>query len=302
MAKFCRYCGKPVREGAKFCKHCGQSLAKSNNPQAQQPHANTTPVSVQNIKQNVSAPQIREIVATAAKGEVDLGGFGLGSISSVTKPVSEVLSPFKGLVRSITSLLGGIGSLFKNPLSLIVTILMAVLWFVLARYKDTDLLIIRILSWLTYAEGSYGRSIPGMIGGILGMGTVAATYTSLFNGGIVNAGKGIVALFKGHGKKRSIVCIIIGVVIGGLLYFIFAGRNISADTAMAGIAGTVLSLEALGGCRGKLYSLVQAVTSKTANGVRSAMQGRIDGMLTGMTIGFAVATIVFSFGFMEGIL
>jgi hypothetical protein len=163
-------------------------------------------------------------------------------------------------------------------------------------------MIIKILSWLTYAEGSYDRSIPGMIGGVLGMGTVAATYTSLFNGGIVNAGKGIVALFKGHGKKRSIVCIIIGVFIGGLLYFAFAGRNISANTAMAGIAGTILSLEALGGSRGKLYSLIQAVTSKVTNGVRSAMQGRIDGILTGMTIGFAVVTVVFSFGFMEGVL
>lgn len=302
MAKFCRYCGKPVREGAKFCKFCGQALTKTTNMQVHQPHANFEPAPDRSIKQSAAAPQIREIIATAVKGEGDLGVIGPGSISGLTGQVSEVLSPFKGLVRSITSLLGGIGSLFKNPLSLIVTILMAVLWFVLARYKDTDLLIIRILSWLTYAEGSYGRSIPGMIGGVLGMGTVAATYTSLFNGGIVNAGKGIVALFKGHGKKRSIVCIIIGVVIGGLLYFAFAGRNISADTAMAGIAGTVLSLEALGGCRGKLYSLVQAVTSKTANGVRSAMQGRIDGMLTGMTIGFAVATIVFSFGFMEGIL
>ena len=29
MAKYCRYCGKPVREEAKYCKHCGRSLAKT---------------------------------------------------------------------------------------------------------------------------------------------------------------------------------------------------------------------------------------------------------------------------------
>ena len=29
MAKYCRYCGNPVKEGAKFCKTCGKPLAKS---------------------------------------------------------------------------------------------------------------------------------------------------------------------------------------------------------------------------------------------------------------------------------
>jgi hypothetical protein len=133
------------------------------------------------------------------------------------------------------------------------------------------------------------------------MGTVAATYASLINGGIVSAAKGVVALFKGHGQKRSIVCILIGVVIGGVIYFAFAGRNISANTAMAGIAGTLLSLEALGGGKGKLYTLVCSLTSKATNGVRSEMQGRCDGILTGMTIGFAVTTVVMAYRIMEGV-
>ena len=30
MAKFCRFCGKPVKENAKFCENCGKSLAKAS--------------------------------------------------------------------------------------------------------------------------------------------------------------------------------------------------------------------------------------------------------------------------------
>lgn len=61
---------------------------------------------------------------------------------------------------------------------------------------------------------------------------------------------------------------------------------------MAGIAGAVLSLEALGGGTGKLYELAQSLTSRAENGVRSAVRGRCDGLLTGMTLGFALGTAV----------
>ncbi|MBO5606190.1 MAG: zinc-ribbon domain-containing protein, partial [Acidaminococcaceae bacterium] len=30
MAKFCRFCGKPVKENSKFCENCGKSLAKAS--------------------------------------------------------------------------------------------------------------------------------------------------------------------------------------------------------------------------------------------------------------------------------
>jgi hypothetical protein len=107
---------------------------------------------------------------------------------------------------------------------------------------------------------------------------------------MIDAFKGIGALFVGHGERRSLVGVVIGVVLGGALYFAFAGENASPDTAMAGIAGAVLSLEALGAGDGPIYTLVQSLTSRARNGVRTAMRGKCDGLLTGMALGFAIAT------------
>ena len=50
MAKFCRYCGSPVREGANFCKNCGHALTKSNSqPNAAEKSAKTSAVQLQNV-------------------------------------------------------------------------------------------------------------------------------------------------------------------------------------------------------------------------------------------------------------
>ncbi len=80
MAKFCRYCGKPVSEGAKFCKSCGKPLVKNTvqplkaqvvRPQAQpqrtqvvQPQAQPqmTPVvmpQAQSQRPQVAQPQVQ---------------------------------------------------------------------------------------------------------------------------------------------------------------------------------------------------------------------------------------------------
>ena len=154
--------------------------------------------------------------------------------------------------------------------------------------------VVDTLSRLTFAQGCYGRTGAGAVGGLFGMGTVAAMFGSLLSGGMIDAFKGIGALFVGHGERRSLVCVVIGVVLGGALYFAFAGKYASADTAMAGIAGAVLSLEALGAGNGALYTLVQSLTSRKRNGVRSAVRGRCDGLFTGLTLGFAIATALTS--------
>ena len=128
---------------------------------------------------------------------------------------------------------------------------------------------------------------------MLGKGTVAAALVSLFNGGLKELFKGIGALFTGHGEKRSIFSTIFGILIGGAVYIAFVGPdNVSGATAMAGIAGVILSLEALGGGSGKLYELAQSLTSRATNGVRTVVQGKCDGLLTGLTIGFALATVL----------
>ena len=125
---------------------------------------------------------------------------------------------------------------------------------------------------------------------------VAAGLLSLPRGGLTNAVHGIGALFAGHGEKRGILNVLLGIVLGAAAYYVFVGPdNASAATAMPGIAGALLTLEALGSGNGKLYELARSLTSRISNGIREEAKGRCDGLLTGIALGFALATVLSAF-------
>ncbi len=328
MAKFCRYCGSPVGENAHFCRKCGRQLTAASPqtgtqqqkvrsaPQTTDTQMRSAPAAqpVQQRKaparqqtQTASRPaepkkaaaaapspvrqQIGTLTASAAAGEADLGELQFPQAVSAAVPEISVLSPVKGIFQSAGSFLRGVSDIFRKPSALIGTLVLAALWFALSLFRDSDSQIVRILSWITFSEGGLDRSVPGMVGGALGKGTVAAALASLFTGGLKDLIKGIGALFTGHGEKRSKASVILGLLAGAALYIAFAGADsLSGAAAMTGISGALLSLEALGGGSGKLYELARSLTSRAADGVRTAVQGRCDGLLTGLTMGFALAT------------
>ena len=299
----CPQCGKDNARGAKFCRFCGAGLAGAEAGAAAI-HAKSYATRQETIPQ---MPELR-MSAASVPGEFDYGGIDLESIAegAVGKAASaamakapgiELLSPAKVLGNSIIGFLKGIVSLFRDPKSAIVPIVFAVLWIVLAFLRDSDLLPVRALSWLTFAEGGLDRSgIAGMIGGILGKGVVAAALGSLFTGGIPNFFKGIGSVFQGTGEKRSFVSLVTGAVLGAALYFAFTGPELASKaTAMAGIAGAVLSLESISRKEGPLYSLAQSLTSKVQDGVRTAQSGKAQSLLSGLVLGFAIATALMAF-------
>ncbi|MBQ6519072.1 MAG: zinc-ribbon domain-containing protein [Anaerolineaceae bacterium] len=359
MAKFCRYCGSPVSEGAKFCRNCGKALAlESPRPEtapaqkkeparprtektaARQPSARvnepaakakptetaavqekpvetaserkTTKTAKQPAEKSrsrrssqknasekqsgVPVPQVRTLAASSSAGEIDCGVMDLPGFSGVTEPITKVLSPIAGIFQGIGSWIGGIFRIFKNPASLIGTLALAALYVFLSQNRNSDSAIIKWVSLLTYAEGGFDRSsMLGKIGGTLGKGTVAAALFSFFNGGLPRFFKGIGALFKGHGEKRSFLSILFGIILGGAVYFAFVGRYPSQGSFVVGIAGAMLSLEALGSGSGKLYTLAQSLTSKVTNTIRVTVQGKCDGILIGLTIGFVLAAVLSHF-------
>ena len=328
--KFCRFCGNPVREGAKFCRACGKSLAagdeasrqrqedpvakysqKQENPVAQHPDTKKTSRSKQTqvkqtpekqttVKQKEIKPHIETQAAATTAGEIDFGIISgelkIPGLSNAGINAGRVLSPVEGIIHSIGSFMGGIFGVFRRPVALIGVLLLAALWFVLARHRNSDSGIVNLLSFLTYADGGFDRSGIGILGGILGKGIVAAGLLSLPRDGVINAAKGIGALFAGHGEKRGILNVLLGIVLGAAAYYVFIGPdNASAATAMPGIAGALLTLEALGSGEGKLYELARSLTSSISNGIREDAKGRCDGLLTGLVLGFALVTVLAAF-------
>ena len=241
----------------------------------------------------LSVSNIKTLSASTSAGELYLGELTSTGLSNISETTTSVLAPFSGILHGAGSFFKGMVSIFRKPSALIGVILITILWFVLAMFRDSDTLIVKILSWITFSEGGLDRTIIGALGGILGKGTVAAALISFFNGGLKNTFKGIKTLFTGRkGEKRGIVGILIGTLAGTLLYFAFTGKNASAATAMAGISGMIISLQALGSEKGKLYDLALSLTSRKNSDGRLARPGKCDGLLTGLTIGFALGTMI----------
>ena len=238
-------------------------------------------------------------VQASQAGEFALGDFDAAGklLSSVGGQAEEIISPIKAIFGTIGSFFKGLFSLFGKPKNLIIAIIMIVLWVVLGILQGNPSEPVKILSWLTFAQGGLDRNgITGLVGGILGKGTVAAALGSLFTGGIPNFFKGIGSALKGTGEKRSIVSLVIGAVLGAVLYFAFTGPELASKaTAMAGIAGAVLSLESIGRKEGPLYSLAQSLTSKVQDGVRTVQSGKAQSLLSGLFLGFAAATALMAF-------
>ena len=331
-AKFCRKCGKPLEDAAdqKPIRTIREvpiqqpvvaaqmpdiapeqdrpvddaaekkKTAKQSGTKTRSRTASKTPAAA--VKQAGMIPKVHTLAAAATAGEIDFGVMDLPGLGSVTEPITKTLSPIAGIFHGIGSYIGGIFRIFKNPFALIGTLGLAALYYYLAQNRGMDTPVIKWLSLLTYAEGGFGRGgldsvqgILGAVGGTLGMGTVTAALLSLFNGGLVRFFKGIGALFTGHGEKRSFISLLFGVILGGAAYFVFVGREPSEGSFIAGIAGALLSLQALGGGSGKLYTLAQSLTSRVAGGVRTAVQGKCDSLLTGLTLGFAIVPAVLAF-------
>ena len=149
--------------------------------------------------------------------------------------------------------------IFQNPVKPIALGVLVVLWLVLGLLGPGGGLT-GILSWLTFAQGGLYRSLPGLLGGILGKGTVAAALLSLLDkNGISRVTSGLGALPAALKEKGAVVKALPGIVLAVVLYLIFVGpSNVSAGNTMAGIGGALLSLRALGGAKDTLSGMVKS--------------------------------------------
>ena len=300
MANYCMYCGKPVQEEAGFCMYCGRPVPNlpGDRPQQTRTSASAAP---QPINASVPKPEIhsfpadQSIPAPKVAGEIFAGEIELAGAGAL----QTVKGPIGGIFSGIGSCLSGILDIFRKKSALAGTVLAAVLWGALWYFRDSGSPVVRILSLITYSDGGFEDTVAGMIGGTLGKGTVMAAIASLFTGGLSGLFKGIGALFTGKGEKRGIAGMLLGTMAGAALFYVFSGFSASVSSAAAGIAGAVLSLEALGSGKGKLFELAGSLTSRRTGGTRTLSSGSRCSLLTGLVIGFGISAALAASGVLE---
>jgi len=185
---------------------------------------------------------------------------------------------------------------FKHPKQMLPTIILTVVWIILGilQVKLRENLPIKVLNFITYAQGGLYGGVVSAIGGILGKivvaGFVNALIVPLFMGKkpFSGLGKGFKELGKSLSlqSRQAIAPFMKGLGAALILYGLsnLTGRM---ENSMAGIMAAVSLALAMGKKNGFLWnfacSYAQSVTKGKAPDYTSILRA-----LTGMTLGFAL--------------
>lgn len=184
----------------------------------------------------------------------------------------------------------------KNPKQMIPTIILGLFWLVLALLGSFGInpLPVRILSFLTFAQGGMFGGVFGAVGGILGKVVVVA----FLNAAIIplfqkkapfsGIGGGIKGFFKSLAVKSiaSVAPLLGGLGISLLLYA-FMNSSQSMQNSIVGIITFVMLIQNMGKQSGFLWGLVFSVASSFLKGKTPSYIG-VSRYLSGMTLGFAL--------------
>ena len=186
------------------------------------------------------------------------------------------------------------GEVLKHPKLLLPTLILAIVWIILGilQTRVRENLPMKVLNFMTFAQGGLYGGVIGAVGGILGKVVVASFVNvliiPLFQGGrpFADFGASMTAFKESFRSDSSVALIPLFTGLGwGLVLYVLFNWTQSAENSMAGIMAAVAALVALGRKGGLLWGLV----SSLVRDARHIMQ-----VLTGLSLGFALG-VCFSF-------
>ena len=185
---------------------------------------------------------------------------------------------------------------FRHPIRLLPTILIGIIWTVLGIMASKAELIfpLKVVSFLTFAQGGLYGGFLGAAGGIIGKVVVAAfvnamlmplfdkhlpfhgigkSFSNMFRSASSDSASGLAPLVKGTG---------LALMLYGLMNLTQNGHN-----SMVGIVAAVMLLQGIGNQGGFMFGLLFSLANSLSKG-RTPSYVSITRTLTGMTIGFSI--------------
>ena len=199
---------------------------------------------------------------------------------------------------------------FKHPLQLLPSILLTVVWIVLGilQLKVRDSLPLKVLNFLTYAQGGLYGGVVGAVGGILGKVVVAtfvnALLVPLFQGKkpFKNLGSGIKELFKAISFKSMDTAASLFKGLGtALMAYTLFNLTGSFQNSLVGVVAAVSMANAVGRKGGFLWGLVFSYANSVSGG-RTPRYQSVLRYLSGMTLGFTLGVGLSAAGLNVGLL
>jgi hypothetical protein len=201
------------------------------------------------------------------------------------------------MIKFITGYIRQSIKALKNPKQMIPTVVLGVFWLVLALLGSFGInpMPVRILSFLTFAQGGMFGGVLGAVGGILGKIVVAAFLNAIIiplfqkKAPFTGIGGGIKSFFKSLAiKSITAVAPLLGGIGLSLLVYAFMNSSQSLQNSIVGIIAFVMLLQNMGKQGGFLWGLVFSVAGSISKGKTPSYIG-VSRCLSGMTLGFALA-------------
>jgi len=285
MGKFCTSCGTALDEGAKFCAVCGANAFQSNESSQI-----STEMPPEAAKSEQEIPKTKN--STKKQPPIDR--------ASDDGPQHNPMGAGKFIIAYIRQSL----TVLKNPKQMLPTVVLGLVWLVLALLGSLGInpLPVRILSFLTFAQGGMFGGVLSAVGGILGKVMVAA----FLNAAIVplfqkkapfsGIGGGIKGFFGGLAVKSiTAVAPLLGGVGASLLLYAFMNTTQSLQNSMVGIIAFVMLLQNLGRQGGFLWGLAFSAANSFSKGRTPSYIG-VTRCISGMTLGFAIGVTLSAMG------
>lgn len=204
---------------------------------------------------------------------------------------------------------------FKTPKKLLPTIVIGIIWLVIGILSSTMRPFpwpLKIVSFLSYAEGGLFGGVLGAVGGIVGKVVVAvfinALVLPLFEkkppfSGVAGGFKGMLASVSKNSAK-GVAPLLNGIGVALLLYM-FMNISQSWQNAMVGIVAVVLILQNIGNKGGFLFGLLSAIVNSRSKGKALdfvSMMRFLSGMTIGFTLGVGLTLVGLRWCFWLGLL
>lgn len=147
MQNYCRNCGTQLTPGKEFCGGCGKRIQATDQPSA----------SAYNVQSN--QPMMER------QGTAQMQQSGVGSY----------------LKAGFNAGLASLKQMFKSPKQLIPILVLGVFWLALSLLPALGInpLPVKLLSFLTFAQGGMYGGVLGALGGVLGKAVFAYFVSTL---------------------------------------------------------------------------------------------------------------------------
>lgn len=186
---------------------------------------------------------------------------------------------------------------FEHPKKLIPMLVLAAVWLLLSLLPAFGInpWPVKLLSFLTFAQGGMYGGFWGVVGGVIGKAVVAYFVSTLLlpllkgKNPLKGMGDGFKRFFSGMAVKSAAAGAQLMLGIGlALIVFNFLTGNASAVNSLVGVIGFVLAIRALFTSGGFFWSLMLSVAHRLSGG-RIPSQMAIGRVMSGYAAGSALS-------------